>query len=383
MLRVAFLRTALIRAVEGRKTMQSYRAASCGDNLPARLVSFHNWLCKLSEQEGFCWASTPYLAMKQGVSERTVYRWLSRLRGRGFISGEVDLGLERRITPEKCVIPLPKKRSRVAQSPKFCFGNVRGGVRGSVRGGVRGPLGIDASDACTHKTTTHNTNKKNSLNPRVPSSNSVPLPSSGSLASGISKNELPPADSQRLVQTLVTHGVASAKAVALVDSIEEKVIVEQVEALPHRKANNPSAVLVSSIENNWSLPSALTEEKKRRFEQEKKTQERLLRAALEQKRVEGRSGALATFSGLPDAQKAHWRELARRQIEQEKPAFVKMSEGRAVLGEIIEQRAAQLSTAAAITTRRELLPNSPTVREQVGRGSGRAQNMVFQSPPGA
>jgi hypothetical protein len=42
--------------------------------LPSRLASFYRWVWKLSQQEGFCWACTGYLARKQGVTERTVYR---------------------------------------------------------------------------------------------------------------------------------------------------------------------------------------------------------------------------------------------------------------------------------------------------------------------
>jgi len=82
--------------------------------LPSRLASFYRWVWKLSQQEGFCWACTGYLARKQGVSERTVYRWLSDLRRLGYISSEQTPGVERRITPHK-EPSRPKKMSGVRQ----------------------------------------------------------------------------------------------------------------------------------------------------------------------------------------------------------------------------------------------------------------------------
>ncbi len=82
--------------------------------LPSRLASFYRWVWKLSQQEGFCWACTGYLARKQGVSERTVYRWLAQLRAHGFISSEQTPGVERRITPHKEPIR-PRKMSGVRQ----------------------------------------------------------------------------------------------------------------------------------------------------------------------------------------------------------------------------------------------------------------------------
>ncbi len=82
--------------------------------LPSRLASFYRWVWKLSQQEGFCWACTGYLARKQGVSERTIYRWLSQLRSSGFISSEQTPGVERRITPHKQP-SRPRKMSGVRQ----------------------------------------------------------------------------------------------------------------------------------------------------------------------------------------------------------------------------------------------------------------------------
>jgi hypothetical protein len=82
--------------------------------LPSRLASFYRWVWKLSQQEGFCWACTGYLARKQGVSERTIYRWLSDLRRLGFISSEQTPGVERRITPHN-EPSRPRKMSGVRQ----------------------------------------------------------------------------------------------------------------------------------------------------------------------------------------------------------------------------------------------------------------------------
>jgi hypothetical protein len=54
------------------------------------------------------------MARKQGVSERTVYRWLKDLRRLGFISSEQTPGVERRITPHK-EPSRPRKMSGVRQ----------------------------------------------------------------------------------------------------------------------------------------------------------------------------------------------------------------------------------------------------------------------------
>jgi hypothetical protein len=83
--------------------------------LPRRVASFYRWLCRWHSQTEDLHASTPYYAWKQGVSDRTIYRWLRILQAAGYISKEVDCGIERRITPLVPSPPLPKKLSGVRQ----------------------------------------------------------------------------------------------------------------------------------------------------------------------------------------------------------------------------------------------------------------------------
>jgi len=82
--------------------------------VPRRVASFYRWLKNWHSQTADLHASTPYYAWKQGVSERTIYRWLRILHAAGYISTEVDAGIERRITP---LAPAPprQKMSGVCQ----------------------------------------------------------------------------------------------------------------------------------------------------------------------------------------------------------------------------------------------------------------------------
>jgi hypothetical protein len=75
--------------------------------LPRRVASFYRWLKNWHSQTQDLHSSTPYYAWKQGVSERTIYRWLRVLQSGGYISTEVDCGLERRITP---LAPAPPRQ---------------------------------------------------------------------------------------------------------------------------------------------------------------------------------------------------------------------------------------------------------------------------------
>jgi hypothetical protein len=68
--------------------------------LPRRIASFYRWLHRWYGETGDLHASTGYYAYKQGVCERTVYRWLQRLRADGYITSEVTPGVEREITPQ-------------------------------------------------------------------------------------------------------------------------------------------------------------------------------------------------------------------------------------------------------------------------------------------
>jgi len=88
----------------------------------------------------------------------------------------------------------------------------------------------------------------------------------------------PPLDSALLAQ-LVTIGVTRNMAEQLLREYPLEAVRAQVEALPHRKAEDAPAVLVSSIMNDWTPPGsyrkdtqgqARAEAEKKRMEQEKR-----------------------------------------------------------------------------------------------------------------
>jgi hypothetical protein len=83
--------------------------------LPSRVASFYRWLHRWYTQTEDLHASTRYYADKQGVSERTVYRWLARLKALGYLTSEQTVGVERRITPQAAPPPKRRKMSGVCQ----------------------------------------------------------------------------------------------------------------------------------------------------------------------------------------------------------------------------------------------------------------------------
>jgi hypothetical protein len=72
-----------------------------------------------------------------------------------------------------------------------------------------------------------------------------------------------PVDEALLAQ-LVAIGVAERKARKLVAAKSAEVIRQQIEWLPHRKAINPAAMLIRSIEGNYGQPSELSQHQKAR-----------------------------------------------------------------------------------------------------------------------
>ncbi len=381
--------TVLVSRLEQRKTMPLYTTIPAGINhndassapiFSTRVQSFYRWIYKLSRQEGYCWASTPYLATKQRASERTIYRWLARLADAGYIRHEVDCGIERRITPLKTPEPIRGTRHRFIQTHKPDMQNVRGKHGKLDTGRVRGlPY-----DAYTQETTTRKpgagtqnaggkkefpaenqfTVKPNdatqpchhggerALIPLVPKHSSKVPRSHTLLRSSIAakrsvQNELPPAIENNtpaafLVATLEHLGVTRVKAVELVQSYEYDVITKQIAALNYRKAKDRAAVLVASIKQNWSIPAAVSESIKQRVQDERKAHTSALSAALERERQSNRANTLAAFSGQSDAICSHWRERAAVVLRSEYSNVVGMMSNRAMWSGMIERRASEL-----------------------------------------
>jgi DNA-binding transcriptional ArsR family regulator len=58
--------------------------------LPAAAKILYSELTALTEKEGYCWASNKYFAELYEVEERTISRWISKLRDSGYIRIETE-----------------------------------------------------------------------------------------------------------------------------------------------------------------------------------------------------------------------------------------------------------------------------------------------------
>ncbi len=57
---------------------------------------------------------------------------------------------------------------------------------------------------------------------------------------------------KKLLESLVKVGISGGKAQYLIENFPVNKIKSQIEALPHRKAKDPAALLIRSIEENWA-----------------------------------------------------------------------------------------------------------------------------------
>lgn len=197
--------------------------------LRAHHVSFYRWLCRLSLREGYCWASTPYLAAKQGVSERTIYRWLASLRAAEWIECDTDQGVERRVVP---LVTPPK--TRLARPKK---GTSPTGVLSGVK-----PLSAEALEATDTVTPAE-----------VPADGKQVSPAATEPEEG--QKVSPAATDPELVGALEAAGVKRPVAVRLALTRPEE-CRRQLRAHPLRKSlRNPSGALVAAIMDAWTVPT--------------------------------------------------------------------------------------------------------------------------------
>lgn len=70
------------------------------DKIPWSLKRLYGIISSLAKKEGFCWASNKWLAEQLKISDRTVQRYLKKLKDWKLIDVEIDVeaGNERRIT---------------------------------------------------------------------------------------------------------------------------------------------------------------------------------------------------------------------------------------------------------------------------------------------
>lgn len=306
-------------------------------------LSFYRWLYKLSLTEGFCWAATPYLAAKQRVSERTIYRRLARLRSAGLISGEVDQGVERRVFCQ--ISPGTKLNSFIQKHNNGGGGqyqSVRGFDRGSVMGRVRGlPY-----DAYTQETTTRN---KRGTMATPGQEKSVPVPVVSTVKDQVSplraelgidsvENDVP----AELLELLEREQITKALAVSLIREYGIEQVRGQLVALPLRKPKDRGAVLVSSIKGAWSLPVAVRQEKVKKQSSEQEAQNRALRAALKQKQEQDKETSLRAFCALPGVSRGALLDQARTLLLNELGDSGRMMAERPVFNTLVQNRAMQL-----------------------------------------
>lgn len=58
------------------------------DRLPPKAILLYGALTALAHQEGYCWASNQYLAERFHADIRTIQRWISFLKAKGYIQVE-------------------------------------------------------------------------------------------------------------------------------------------------------------------------------------------------------------------------------------------------------------------------------------------------------
>ena len=265
--------------------------------LPSRILSFYRWLRRWHSQTQDIHASTGYFARKQGVSERTIYRWLAALRRAGYIRSVQVVGVERRITPlaPMAAPPGPKKA----------------GVR---QGSVSGVTPYRASDAVYAETTTCK-KRVQKVSPDGDESKRVEAVSAG--ADG------------GLVGRLVQRGVSPFMAVHLVSVHGGEVVREQLEAIAYRKVFDQAAALVASIRGRWSLPGALLSKREEERQRAQKAAKRSAVALMAQEEAKRRQDSLARLSGLSEQERAALEAAVRADLSREMPAAARLMLGTA------------------------------------------------------
>ncbi len=308
-------------------------------------ASFFRWVSNWHLQTGDVWAGTPYLARRSGRSETTLYRWLRELERGGYISRDVVVGVERRIIPllPADVPQLARDAKRgdarinarqiscKQKPPKISYKRTTGvkkmtGVMAGVMAGVP-----PYSQRFEEKTTT------------------AKAPANTASKTG---NDTPDCLKGAAVAALISTGLGAAPARQLVGEVGPETVLEQVKALPYRKAANPVAVVVASIKNRWSIPDAVKNaqialkqaEKRQADKVAKQRAETVVRAVEAAKTAE-----LETrLAGLSAFERAELEKQAAGLWQAEKPGSFAVMAGRAVGAVVLRDYMARVlqSTAA-------------------------------------
>ncbi len=270
--------------------------------LPSRLASFYRWLHRWYSETNDLHACTGYYARKQGVTERTVYRWLAALRTSGHISTEQTPGVERRITPLREAPPKPpqfhtKRRSSLSKMSGVCQGSVSG---------VSSSTAFHAGNASSAE----------------PANMAGAVPTRAEPADQVKAVQASP-----VVNRLVALAVSPVIAAQLVRTHGQAVVLAQLDALPHRNARNQAATLVASVLHRWQLPAGCVDARRRAREQGQKTAYKALQAAHRAEVDRKRQIAQERLHGLPEAQKAALEQQAREALKRELPAAARLMLG--------------------------------------------------------
>lgn len=296
------------------------------------LLSTYRWFYRWWRQTGDVHASTPYLAKKQGISERTVYRRLAALRRAGLLETDVTPGVERRLRP---VVPPPPKHRLRAASPGRKSTNFVSIVSGVNVRGMSGVTPYRDSDALTLEDTT-NRQRTGTL--------PADLKNKGEHVEAESTGAAVAADSE-MVKAMAALGVLLSTARKLVQVHGEDSVRSQLQALPHRSARDRAAVLVKSIRESWAVPAAVVEKHEKQHKDAQRRQEKAFRQALEAKQQQERQKLREAFQELPEARKAAYLAEAQQQAAKDSPGAFSVLSGRYGFGPWIMEKALRLFEA--------------------------------------
>lgn len=248
-------------------------------------------LCFHARQADRCWPGQAVLAQERGCSLRAVQMHLAELESRGLI------GIERRGKTLSNVYWIEDVRDAYAApaKPKVTRKKLHITPESDTQKTAYHPSS-DTQKTAPHRKKTQpleEDSRSNNNKPAAPE----PAPQPQPLV-------VAPDLMERLVETGVTPSVAQALAANYpIERIEK-----QIAQLPYRRADEPGAVLVKAIREDWAAPEGwrrAQSERKKQERQAQKEQER--QAAAEAERVaeaERDTRITALWESLTDAERA-------------------------------------------------------------------------------
>ncbi len=154
------------------------------------------------------------------------------------------------------------------------------------------------------------------------------------------------------VAALISTKVFPATARQLVEEVGAETILEQVQALPHRKPKDAAAVLVASIKGGWSIPDGVKNAQKAQKQAEQRQADRLAKeqanALVRAKEAACAADLERRLAGLSAFEREQVEKQAAALWQAEQPGgFAVMSRGRAAAGVLRGYIARVLQSTAA------------------------------------